>query len=162
MDQAVYRIFCCNNYCKSVSRLYSISCRIEIYSIIMIFTFFKLDAVLCRFRCVTCFRITQICKCTCDHTVFFMYSIEFCLIKCRKISAIHDSAFFYCRDRNNISFRIYSLDTVEFFVTYITEKHCNLYIIHFAGYFGITKLHGQCIHIVSVFRIEICFDISVF
>ncbi len=45
MDQAVHRIFCCNNYCKSVSWLYGISCRIEIYTVIVIFAFFKLDTV---------------------------------------------------------------------------------------------------------------------
>ena len=60
MDQTVHRIFCCNNYCKSVSRLYDISCRIEIYAVIMIFAFFKLDTVLCCLRRITCFRITQI------------------------------------------------------------------------------------------------------
>ena len=130
--------------------------------IVVIFAFFQLNAVGSGFRFITCFRIAKICESTCDDTVFLMYSREFGFVKCRKIAAVDNSAFFYSFYRDNVSFRIYSLNTVEFFIADITEKNGNLHVIHSAGNFGRTKFHRKCIGVVLIFRMEVCIGVSVF
>ena len=162
MDQTIHRIFGCNYKRKSVSRLDCISGRIHINVIVMIFALFQLDTVRCCYRIITGFRITEVCKRTSDHTIVLMYSGKFNFIKCRKISAVNHATCFHFFYRNCISFRIHTLDAVKLLITYITEQQCNLHIVHLSGNAGITKLHGQCIHIISVLRLEVMFCVALF
>ena len=101
-------------------------------------------------------------ECAGDDAIFFMYGGELCLVECRKVSAVYDTAFFYGGYRNDVSLRVCGLDAVKFGVADVAEKYGDFHIVHSAGDPGGAQLHGQGVHVVPILGMEICLCIAVF